>query len=126
MTTLAHDSKANYRPDIDGLRAIAVLAVVLFHIDASLIPGGFAGVDIFFVISGFLITGNIIKDAGSVQGFSWAEFYRRRALRILPVLFVVLLAEDSEGPRIRRYRSTSRCSCTSQLRAGAAARAQLA
>ena len=91
MTTLAHDSKANYRPDIDGLRAIAVLAVVLFHIDASLIPGGFAGVDIFFVISGFLITGNIIKDAGSTQGFSWAEFYRRRALRILPVLFVVLL-----------------------------------
>ena len=92
MTTLAHDAKANYRADIDGLRAIAVLAVVLFHIDASLIPGGFAGVDIFFVISGFLITGNIIKDAGSAQGFSWAEFYRRRALRILPVLFVVLLA----------------------------------
>ncbi|WJN59949.1 acyltransferase family protein [Pseudomonas sp. SO81] len=91
MTTLAHDAQANYRPDIDGLRAIAVLAVVLFHIDASLIPGGFAGVDIFFVISGFLITGNIIKDAGSARGFSWAEFYRRRALRILPVLFVVLL-----------------------------------
>ncbi|MDD0842197.1 acyltransferase family protein [Pseudomonas sp. Gutcm_11s] len=92
MTALAHDTKANYRPDIDGLRAIAVLAVVLFHIDANLIPGGFAGVDVFFVISGFLITGNIIKDAGSAQGFSWGEFYRRRALRILPVLFVVLLA----------------------------------
>ncbi|QKE65455.1 acyltransferase [Aquipseudomonas campi] len=92
MTTLAHDARINYRPDIDGLRAIAVLAVVLFHIDANLIQGGFAGVDIFFVISGFLITGNIIKDAGSAQGFSWTEFYRRRALRILPVLFVVLLA----------------------------------
>ncbi|USR41534.1 acyltransferase [Ectopseudomonas hydrolytica] len=91
MTILAHDAKANYRPDIDGLRAIAVLAVVLFHIEATLLPGGFAGVDIFFVISGFLITGNIIKDAGSARGFSWAEFYRRRALRILPVLFVVLL-----------------------------------
>jgi peptidoglycan/LPS O-acetylase OafA/YrhL len=91
MTILAHDTKSHYRPDIDGLRAIAVLAVVLFHIDASLLPGGFAGVDIFFVISGFLITGNIIKDAGSAQGFSWSEFYRRRALRILPVLFVVLL-----------------------------------
>ena len=90
MTILAHDTKPHYRPDIDGLRAIAVLAVVLFHIDASLLPGGFAGVDIFFVISGFLITGNIIKDATSAQGFSWAEFYRRRALRILPVLFVVL------------------------------------
>ena len=92
MTILAHDTKSHYRPDIDGLRAIAVLAVVLFHIDAGLLPGGFAGVDIFFVISGFLITGNIIKDAGSAQGFSWSEFYRRRALRILPVLFVVLLA----------------------------------
>lgn len=92
MTTLAHDGKVNYRPDIDGLRAIAVLAVVLFHINPTLLPGGFAGVDIFFVISGFLITGNIIKDAGSVQGFSWGEFYRRRALRILPVMFVVLLA----------------------------------
>jgi peptidoglycan/LPS O-acetylase OafA/YrhL len=92
MTTLAHDGKANYRPDIDGLRAIAVLAVVLFHINPILLPGGFAGVDIFFVISGFLITGNIIKDTGSAQGFSWREFYRRRALRILPVMFVVLLA----------------------------------
>ena len=91
MTTLAHDSKANYRPDIDGLRAIAVLAVVIFHINASLLPGGFAGVDIFFVISGFLITGNIIKDARSSQGFLWGEFYRRRILRILPVLLVVLL-----------------------------------
>ncbi|WP_079202262.1 acyltransferase family protein [Pseudomonas sp. CC6-YY-74] len=91
MTTLAHDGKSSYRPDIDGLRAIAVLAVVLFHIDPALLPGGFAGVDIFFVISGFLITGNIIKDVRSVQGFSWGEFYRRRALRILPVLFFVLL-----------------------------------
>jgi peptidoglycan/LPS O-acetylase OafA/YrhL len=97
MTILAHDTKSHYRPDIDGLRAIAVLAVVLFHIDASLLPGGFAGVDIFFVISGFLITGNIIKDAGSAQGFSWTEFYRRRALRILPVLFVVLLATLTAG-----------------------------
>lgn len=54
-------------------------------------PGGFVGVDIFFVISGFLITGNIIKDCASAEGFSWREFYRRRALRILPVLFFVLL-----------------------------------
>ncbi|WP_226686991.1 acyltransferase family protein [Stutzerimonas stutzeri] len=91
MSYQAHDSKSFYRPDIDGLRAIAVLAVVLFHIDPALIPGGFVGVDIFFVISGYLITGNIIKDALSPRGFSWSEFYRRRILRILPVLFVVLL-----------------------------------
>jgi peptidoglycan/LPS O-acetylase OafA/YrhL len=81
----------SYRPDIDGLRALAVLAVVLFHIDADLLPGGFAGVDIFFVISGFLITGNILRDIDSEKGFSWLEFYRRRILRLLPVLFVVLL-----------------------------------
>lgn len=92
MTYQTHDSRTSYRPDIDGLRAIAVLAVVLFHIDPALLPGGFAGVDIFFVISGFLITGNILKDARSPQGFSWREFYRRRILRILPVLFVVLLS----------------------------------
>jgi len=91
MSHQAHDSKSFYRPDIDGLRAIAVLAVVLFHIDPALLPGGFVGVDIFFVISGYLITGNIIKDVLSPRGFSWSEFYRRRILRILPVLFVVLL-----------------------------------
>ncbi len=90
MSILAHDSSNFYRPDIDGLRAIAVLAVVLFHIDEAWVPGGFAGVDIFFVISGFLITRNILKDAASPQGFSWKEFYRRRILRILQVLFLVL------------------------------------
>lgn len=84
-------NSVSYRPDIDGLRALAVLAVVLFHIDADLLPGGFAGVDIFFVISGFLITGNILRDIDSEKGFSWLEFYRRRILRLLPVLFVVLL-----------------------------------
>lgn len=92
MTLQAHDARSSYRPDIDGLRAVAVLAVVLFHINPLMLPGGFAGVDIFFVISGFLITGNIVKDTNSALGFSWREFYRRRALRILPVLSVVLLA----------------------------------
>lgn len=92
MIFAAPSTKPSYRPDIDGLRAIAVLSVVLFHIKASLLPGGFVGVDIFFVISGYLITGNILKDRASEYGFSWAEFYRRRALRILPVLFVVILA----------------------------------
>src|SRR5690606_31038346 len=83
--------KTTYRPDIDGLRAVAVLAVVFFHIDPAWVPGGFVGVDIFFVISGFLITGNILREVGSTGGFSWREFYRRRALRILPVLFCLVL-----------------------------------
>ncbi|SDS87925.1 acyltransferase family protein [Pseudomonas oryzae] len=91
MARQGHDLKSHYRPDIDGLRAIAVLAVVFFHIDPDFLPGGFVGVDIFFVISGFLITGNIIKDMRSPGGFSWGEFYRRRILRILPVMFVVVL-----------------------------------
>ncbi len=84
--------KVNYRPDIDGLRAIAVLSVVLYHINPAWVPGGYVGVDIFFVISGFLITGNILREQRSGHGFSWSEFYRRRALRILPVLFFVILS----------------------------------
>ncbi len=76
-----------YRPDIDGLRALAVMAVVLYHLGARGCFGGFVGVDVFFVISGYLITGLITHDAA----FSIGEFYRRRLLRIVPALFVVLV-----------------------------------
>src|SRR5258705_5126811 len=79
----------NYRREIDGLRAIAVLSVILFHIDKSALPGGFAGVDIFFVISGFLITGNIAKEVED-RRFSLIDFYRRRVKRIAPVLMLVI------------------------------------
>lgn len=78
-----------YRPELDGLRAVAVLAVILFHLDASLLPCGFLGVDIFFVISGYLIT-SIILSEWSAGRFSVAEFYRRRIQRILPLFFVVI------------------------------------
>lgn len=78
-----------YRSDIDGLRAVAVLSVLMFHAFPSVLPGGFVGVDIFFVISGFLITGIILK--GLQQGdFSFKEFYARRIGRIFPSLFLVL------------------------------------
>ncbi|GGZ08448.1 acyltransferase family protein [Pseudoduganella plicata] len=80
---------AFYRPDIDGLRAVAVLAVVLFHAFPGLVPGGFAGVDVFFVISGYLITGIILRGL-QTDSFSLAEFYGHRARRILPALLLVL------------------------------------
>ena len=80
-----------YRPDIDGLRAVAVLLVVIFHAFPDALPGGFIGVDIFFVISGFLITGIIARELESCR-FSLPTFYGRRIRRIFPALIVVLCA----------------------------------
>ncbi len=79
-----------YRPDIDGLRAIAVIAVILCHLNESWLPGGFLGVDMFFVISGFLIGGIIYREA-SAGNFSWKQFYLRRMRRILPAFFGVVI-----------------------------------
>lgn len=80
-----------YRPEIDGLRAIAVIAVMIFHAHKSTLPGGFVGVDIFFVISGFLITTILYRELQ--QGtFSIIGFYDRRIRRIFPALFTVILA----------------------------------
>jgi len=80
-----------YRPDVDGLRGVAILAVVAFHAFPGWVAGGFVGVDIFFVISGFLITG-IIADGLARQKFSFAHFYARRVRRLFPALAVVLAA----------------------------------
>lgn len=84
-------SKASYRPDIDGLRAVAVLPVVFFHAGFRFVQGGFVGVDIFFVISGFLITGILAREIAQGR-YSIVEFYRRRARRIFPALTAVTLA----------------------------------
>jgi peptidoglycan/LPS O-acetylase OafA/YrhL len=87
-----HQSKTGaYRPDIDDLRAISILLVVGYHAQPWLIPGGFIGVDIFFVISGFLIT-RIILSQVTANTFSFMEFYSRRIRRIFPALIVVLAA----------------------------------
>ena len=83
-------SRIHYRPDVDGLRAVAVLSVVGFHAAASLVPGGFIGVDVFFVISGFLISGILFTQAAEGR-FDLVEFYVRRIRRIFPALVVVLI-----------------------------------
>jgi len=89
-------SQSSYRKDIDGLRAIAVLAVVIFHAFPEWLPGGFVGVDIFFVISGYLITKRILVDLGDSR-FTFRDFYARRVRRIFPALALVLLSSLALG-----------------------------
>lgn len=83
--------ETTYRPDIDGLRAIAVLSVLLFHLDAELFSGGFIGVDVFFVISGFLITRLIVSEINETGSFSFSRFYTRRIRRLFPAFLTVLI-----------------------------------
>ncbi|MBM3525291.1 MAG: acyltransferase, partial [Alphaproteobacteria bacterium] len=85
-----------YRPDVDGLRAVAVLSVLAFHAFPSMVRGGFVGVDVFFVISGFLISG-IIFSGLQDDRFSFSDFYARRIRRIFPALVTVLAATYAAG-----------------------------
>ena len=80
-----------YRQDIDGLRAIAVLFVIIFHAKVGVLSGGFVGVDIFFVISGYLITSILLRDIKAPGRFSILSFYERRIRRIFPALISVIL-----------------------------------
>ena len=85
-----------YRRDIDGLRCLAILPVVLYHAGTDYFPGGFVGVDVFFVISGFLIT-SIIRREIQQQTFTISGFYERRCRRILPALITVILVSFVAG-----------------------------
>src|SRR6476659_6088077 len=89
MRTAAH------RADIQGLRAVAVLLVVLAHAGVGFVAGGFVGVDVFFVLSGFLITGLLLAEARKHGSVSLVDFYIRRARRILPAAALALVATDA-------------------------------
>lgn len=83
-------NKEYYRADIDGLRAVAVISVLLFHLEFEAFSGGYVGVDVFFVISGFLITRLILDEVQSTNSFSFSNFYVRRGRRLFPGLFFTL------------------------------------
>ncbi|NRD90355.1 hypothetical protein C8024_14130 [Sphingopyxis sp. BSNA05] len=88
--------KLTYRPEIDGMRCIAVAAVLIYHLKitvagSSILPGGFLGVDLFFVLSGFLITKILLEELQTQGRISFGRFYARRARRILPPLLLVML-----------------------------------
>lgn len=104
--------KANYRPQIDGVRAVAVSAVLLFHLGFASIPGGFVGVDVFFVLSGYLISGLLLTEASLKGAVSLGRFYARRARRLLPAAWLVvgftvvvarLTASPIEYENLRRH-----------------------
>jgi len=94
--TITPTDAEKYRPDVDGLRALAVLFVVFFHFGVEAFSGGFVGVDVFFVISGFLIT-RLILESISVNSFTYSGFYLRRARRLLPALLFTIIASFAMG-----------------------------
>ncbi|MEG2327539.1 MAG: acyltransferase, partial [Akkermansia sp.] len=85
-----------YFPHIDGIRTLAIIPVLLYHLCSTLCPGGYAGVDVFFVISGYLITGGILRDLKNNQ-FSLVNFYHRRVKRIIPAYSVLILFVIATG-----------------------------
>ncbi|MBQ7024510.1 MAG: acyltransferase [Akkermansia sp.] len=94
--------RGTYLPHIDGIRAVAVIPVLLYHLCATLCPGGYSGVDVFFVISGYLIGGGIINDLQKGE-FSFCAFYTRRIKRIMPAYFAMIIAALTIGLLIYHY-----------------------
>jgi peptidoglycan/LPS O-acetylase OafA/YrhL len=85
------NSKRIHYKEIDGLRALAVLAVMFFHLNDSILPGGFSGVDIFFVVSGYVVSKSL-AERKFIDGYNYfVDFYSRRIIRIIPALLVMLV-----------------------------------
>lgn len=101
-TSYATIIRGSYLPHVDGIRAVAVIPVLLYHLWAVLCPGGFTGVDVFFVISGYLIGGGIINDLRKGE-FSFSGFYTRRIKRIMPAYFAMILVTLLVGSCIYHY-----------------------
>ena len=94
---MAQRMRPTFRPDVEGLRAVAVLAVIGYHAGARWLPGGYVGVDVFFVLSGFLITGLLLDEVRRTGTLSLPRFYARRARRLLPMSALVLVATVALG-----------------------------
>lgn len=105
-----------YRPEIDGLRAVAVLSVIIFHLNNRWLPGGFLGVDIFFVISGFLITGIILSEIQN-GSFSFRGFYTRRIKRIYPAFIAAVSLASVIASQIFLYEDFNQMRKTVELSA---------
>lgn len=104
---MSGEGHIQYRAEIDGLRALAVVSVIIFHMEATWLSGGFVGVDIFFVISGYLIT-NVIATQINAKQFTYSDFYRRRIKRLFPVLFTVIFVTVIFGSFILDETANSR------------------
>ena len=104
--TVTGPSLSGYRSDIQGLRGVAVILVLLYHA-AAILPGGFIGVDVFFVISGYVIAGSLQREWTSTGGISFRQFYGRRVRRLLPALALLttstvlasILFQSPNGPQ---------------------------
>jgi peptidoglycan/LPS O-acetylase OafA/YrhL len=96
-TRIVMTTRLKYRPFLDGLRAVAVLVVIFYHLDLTLFRGGFLGVDVFFVLSGYLITSLLLVEKAATERIDFVNFYMRRAKRLLPALFLVVLVLVTVG-----------------------------